>query len=170
MSSLSAERRREDREQARRMHNKEFASAQQNHEEFATQELRANLFGSDDRIEGIHSGYVTALNAMMEDASRMRTISNQVFNESVKARRRSQKQRKSRRPAKPSFKKKHMRDAVGKRTAAQPPPNCKPGRHRRFRDDDDNDPDYKQPRERKRSRFVSAGVRVIKTVNFVSFV
>ena len=116
------------------------------------------MHGSDARREGVHSGYVAALNAMMGTGSTMRAISQQLLNHPSVQQPQFPKQRKSKRRGKRSHKGKHMRDAVGKRTAAQPPPNCKPGRHRRFRDDDDKDPDYKQPRERKRSRFVSGAV------------
>ena len=164
LRSLASERRREDQELARRQ-------SQQRHEDLAAEELRSNMHGSDARREGVHSGYVAALNAMMGTGSTMRAISEQLLNHTTVQQPQFPKQRKSKRHGKRSHKGKHMRDAVGKRTAAQPPPNCKPGRHRRFRDDDDDkDPDYKQPRERKRSRFVSGAVRVLKTVNFSSAV
>ena len=75
------------------------------------------------------------------------------------------KSRQSKRKPKPSMKQKQLKDSVGKRTAKQPPPNCKTTRHLRFDDDDD---DY-QPPKRVRAMYrrpVSGSIRITKTADF----
>ena len=52
--------------------------------------------------------------------------------------------RRSKRKSKPSMKQKQLKDSVGKRTAGQPPPNCKVSKHLRFKSDSDDDKDKAQ--------------------------
>ena len=69
-------RRREDRELHRRV------VSQQLHDP-STVDLQATMVGSDARREGVHAGYVTAVNSLMAHAGRMRSISNRLFTESM---------------------------------------------------------------------------------------
>ena len=75
------------------------------------------------------------------------------------------KSRRSNRKSKPSKKQRQLKDSVGKRTASQPPPNCKTTRHLRFDDDED---DY-QPPKRLRAMYrkpVSGSIRITKVADF----
>ena len=59
--------------------------------------------------------------------------------QSVEAAAKQGMDRRSKRKSKPSMKQKQLKASVGKRTANQPPPNCKVSKHLHFKSDSDDD-------------------------------
>ena len=138
----------------------------------------------EQRRIDVQLGYNAAIDGMIGTANQLRGISQRLFeNESspskssivdpMKLQSNSNKQNRtfSGNWKTANVQKWLKKKSVGKRnqrwtrTAGQPPPNCKPGKHKRF-DDDDNDPDGKTGRYQKRYRRVQGMVNVIGTASF----